>query len=575
MCLLNKMINEDTIYLIFTDGKLENVEPDSIRIIGFKQTYKDLPNGSLFACSLKGGVALIPKRIIKKINTGKLWSDDKRDVRKFIISDSSNSFSPIKVPRSTFQKGIKRISEERSKLLHSICPDSKFCLAFGKERKKIKSFFRGFTNTTTFKKYVQSVKRILGVNGIHLITYDREGYKASTVLKSMNPIDPDNVLYEYMVGQYINKKCLRFPCFIETYDWLRYKKGSCKDIQNYVRSDEYPTWVPNISNMLENSKQALKNYTETFGKRLDCADDKQNKPDIDRKCNEIELLFSLSCFFSKDLAIMIEYVNGITLLQMLTSDFINNELINVLYQIYMPLSTIANEFTHYDLHLRNVMIYEPEKGKYIDYEYRLADGSVVKFKSRYIAKIIDYARSFFDDSTNTSVTGSSKSIQEIICNNIILCNGRKDKTFCGENYGYHFEEKDYCKSGTRNISHDLLLLHHIKLFLKYSHIPYQEPLEEKKFHIDNKLVTAFFKNLEYGNKELSDWQRYTASEIYDAKDGEINNVNDVHNALKDIIETEKENNDIFYSEMKSLGTLTIYQSGQEMEFTPFDEVLTM
>ena len=273
------MINEDTIYLIFTDGKLENVEPDSIRIIGFKQTYKDLPNGSLFACSLKGGVALIPKRIIKKINTGKLWSDDKRDVRKFIISDSSNSFSPIKVPRSTFQKGIKRISEERSKLLHSICPDSRFCLAFGKERKKIKSFFRGFTNTTTFKKYVQSVKRILGVNGIHLITYDREGYKASTVLKSMNPIDPDNVLYEYMVGQYINKKCLRFPCFIETYDWLRYKKGSCKDIQNYVRSDEYPTWVPNISNMLENSKQALKNYTETFGKRLDCADDKQNKPD--------------------------------------------------------------------------------------------------------------------------------------------------------------------------------------------------------------------------------------------------------------------------------------------------------
>ena len=555
------MINEDTIYLIFTDGKLENVEPDSIRIIGFKQTYKDLPNGSLFACSFKGGVALIPKRIIKKINTGKLWSDDKGDVRKFIISDSSNSFSPKRI----LQKGIKKISEERSKLLNSICPDSTFCLAFGKERKKIKSFFRGFT---TFKYVEYPIKRAtLLSNCIYLITHDREGYKASTILKSMHSKDSDNLLYEYMVGQYINKQCLRFPCFIETYDWLRYKKGSWKDIKNYK-----------LSTLLENSKQALINYTKSFGTRLDCADDKQNKPDIKRECNEIELLFSLSCNQPENLAIMIEYVVGNTLSEMLKSDyFINNELINVLYQIYMPLSTIANEFTHYDLHLLNIMIYEPEKGKYIDYEYRLADGSVVKFKSPYIAKIIDYGRSFFDDPTNTTVTGSSESIQKIICNNIIKCNGT-NKTICGENHGYHFEDReDYYISNKRNISHDLLLLNQIKMFLKYSFIPHC--LRKREISIDNTLVTSFFDNLKYGDKEdkedkeVSDWQIFTTSEIYDSKDGKINNVNDVHNALKDIIETEKEkeNNHIFYSEMKSLGTLTIYQSGQEMKFTPFDE----
>ena len=552
------MINEDNIYLIFADGKLENVKPESIRIIGFKQTFKGLPKGSLFACLFKGGVALIPKRIIKKINKGKLWCDEEAEVRKFIISDYSNIFSPTtKVPKSKFQKAIKNISAKRAALLNSICPDSAFCLAFGKERKIIKSFFRGFTNF----KYVQyPIRRILSSNCIHLITYEREGYKATTILKSMYSKNSDNVLYEYIVGQYINKQCLRFPCFVETYDWLRYKRHSWKKIKDH-----------NLSFLLENSKEALKDYTNSIGKGLHCADDKQNKPDTKRECNEIELLLSLSCFHSEFLAIMIEYVNGTVLLDMLKSDFINKELINVLYQIYMPLSTIANEFTHYDLHLGNVMVYEAKKGYYFKYKYVLEDGNVVKFKSRYITKIIDYGRSFFNDSTNKSITGSSKSIQEIICNNIIRCNG-KDETFCGENYGYHFEdEKDYYRSSTRNISHDLLLLHQIKLFLKYTFIPRQEPsfVEEKKMHIDNELVTAFFNNLEYGDKEISDWQRFSTSEIYDVKDDKINNVNDAHNELKHIIQTEKEKNYSLYSEMKKFGTLTIYQSGQEMEFEVF------
>ena len=112
------------------------------------------------------------------------------------------------------------------------------------------------------------------------------------------------------------------------------------------------------------------------------------------------------------------------------------------------------------------------------------------------------------------------------------------------------------------------MLHQIKLLLKYNGVPHFIP--EREIEIDNKLVTSFFDNLEYGDKTVSDFQIYSTSEIYDEKDGKINNVNNAHNALKDIIETEKENNDIFYSKMKSLGTLTIYQSGQEMEFTPFE-----
>lgn len=59
----------------------------------------------------------------------------------------------------------------------------------------------------------------------------------------------------------------------------------------------------------------------------------------------------------------------------------------------MPLATLANTFTHYDLHPSNVLLCEPVLGKY--YKYILNDRTVVEFKSKYIVKIIDYGRSFF------------------------------------------------------------------------------------------------------------------------------------------------------------------------------------
>jgi hypothetical protein len=200
--------------------------------------------------------------------------------------------------------------------------------------------------------------------------------------------------------------------------------------------------------------------------------------------------------------------------------FIDNDLINVLYQIYMPLSTIANEFTHYDLHKGNVVIYEPKKGYYIDYTYILNDETKVEFKSRYIAKIIDYGRSFFDDPTKQDATGSSKSIKKIICENIIWANStnrEKNTTFiCGEGFGYYFTP--IVSDQTR----DLILLEGLPL-----------------------------------------------PEIF----SKITNVIDAHNVLKDIIqtETEKVKNDSDYNDMKSLGRLTIYESGKTMKFVQEDE----
>ena len=45
----------------------------------------------------------------------------------------------------------------------------------------------------------------------------------------------------------------------------------------------------------------------------------------------------------------------------------------------MPLATLSDVFTHYDLHLDNILLYEPIKNGYITYNYHLNSGKIIKF----------------------------------------------------------------------------------------------------------------------------------------------------------------------------------------------------
>lgn len=436
--------------------------------------------------------------------------------------NKANKYSPTK---REFIEAVKDFNKRKRLSFLKNCPNSNFCLAFGKESKKIKSLFNGFKfdyidKTEGNKPSVTTLHN----NVLFIINYSRmyEGidYKASVVLKTVEDNYEkrnkyrgiDNLLYEYMIGQYINKQLLRFPCFVETYHWLTYKRS--RELARLVKN-------LNLRELFKDSDQSFIEFSTDFpGKRLVCANNKQSQRDDKRVCSDVELLLTWSCIRARNLAIIIQYIKGAKRLDdMLEIDgFIDNDLINVLYQIYMPLSTIANEFTHYDLHKGNVVIYEPKKGYYIDYRYILNDKTIVEFKSRYIAKIIDYGRSFFDDPTNQDATGSSKSIKKIICENLIFCDSydRETKTdlFCGEHFGYYFTP--IVSDQTR----DLILLEGMPL-----------------------------------------------PEIF----SKITNVGDAHNALKDIIQTEKIKNDSLYDDMRSLGRLTIYESGKEMKFVQEDE----
>ena len=95
-------------------------------------------------------------------------------------------------------------------------------------------------------------------------------------------------------------------------------------------------------------------------------------------------------------------------------DFLKNELIYVLFQVYAPLALLHDKFTHYDLHTGNILLYEPVKGCYVEYHYYIK-GTVISFKSKYIVKIIDYGRCFFNDDANATFSGDSKKIYEKVC----------------------------------------------------------------------------------------------------------------------------------------------------------------
>ena len=238
------------------------------------------------------------------------------------------------------QKGVIGRFMQRTKharkatFLNAICPKSGVCIAFGTESEKIKQFFNGFGAFDYVSKFVSAGSA--SSNGfVYAITYTHRGYSANAILKSSKTPRADNLMYEYAVGRQVNQLFYnKYPIFVETYDYY------------YTYSNE-ATWKAFQSRTYAGSlKDALVRYEG-----------------VDAKT---------SCKKSKHLCILIQHINnapsfGNELTN--SSNFRKYELLNALYQIYFTLSAIKTQFTHYDLHTGNVLIYTPEQTKYIKYDF--------------------------------------------------------------------------------------------------------------------------------------------------------------------------------------------------------------
>jgi len=335
--------------------------------------------------------------------------------------------------RKIIGRFMKKTKHRRKAMfLRAVCLDSGVCLAFGTYSNEIKKHFGGFAN---FEYATAPIKRIgsPSANGfINEIQYDHRGYKAYAVLKSSVKPNSDNLMYEYMVGQYVNKLNKRFPCFVETYGY-------------YIYDDKMKVNDKGVWEFLKNSKITANMDTIKKGLIL------QKTTDYAKACKK-----------SKFLAILIQHLKGIVPIRdrFRSPRFVTYELANVLFQIYMPFAVIASSFTHYDLHHENVNVYEPEKDSYIQFHYYGKDQQI-SFKSKYIAKVIDYGRSYFKDE-EAGIT-SKKIYTE-------LCKEEKCIPRCGSDKGFSWmadykysPESYWISSQRRNASHDLRLLNEVKI----------------------------------------------------------------------------------------------------------------
>jgi hypothetical protein len=379
----------------------------------------------------------------------------------------------------------------------------------------------------------------------------RYGYVANTILKSSVSRYADNLLYEAVVGFFLNKMSVHFPSFLETYG-----------LYKYTDTDVYNT---------------LKDNTETESIVLNRG--------LKRIATRSQDIYNLSgiirtaCSNPKSMAVMIQYLKGVKTLKdyiiemkgrtlYVDSDFVENDLLYIFFQVYMTLSTLSKVFTHYDLHMDNVLIYQPIEGSYIEYHYHI-DGKEVIFKSSYIAKIIDYGRCYFNDKQNDNKRiNNSKHFLDTLCEQCYKCGvdrgfGWLNKTFDSESC--------YISSQNPNASHDLRLLYELKRLDKQTggqiildsnlrDIIYKtkygvgiSDASEKRF--GTKQPTLLRTVIQKTRKVLSmSWQ--------------INTVRDAFSKILELLNTPDyiEKNNLFYYGKTKLGELHIYGLEKPMEW---------
>lgn len=455
--------------------------------------------------------------IVEKLEQTKNKKTSKPKTQKSPI-DKKNATRKI----YSFMKS--KIPKIRARFLNHICSDSSVCIAFGKEVNIIKKHFDDYQHF----HYIIEINKFgaKSANGfINKITFERDGYVSHAILKSAMKPNSDNLFYEYLVGNYINKLNKIYPCFLETYSYYTYNSP---EVWEKLKNDE----VVDLEKEL-----VLQNY---------------KKGDYEK--------FAMSCMELNYICILIQYIDNAKSLQAMleSKEFVKNDMIFVLYQIYMALSCVANSFTHYDLHLNNVLVYEPIQNKYIEYHYHTLDNETIVYKSKYITKIIDYGHSFFNDVTNSDyMTNSSQNIYDTICEE------EQCEPLCGKYFGYTLLDPrrysyftHYLSSVRKNQSHDLRLLYII--FKVY--IDYIGDLNKPLKTLLDKVV--YCRGYPVGTKKCFGTMENTTEGL----PYQIHNVNDAHNELLNLVKSTVSVNNERYDNMEKIGVLHVYYDRRPMKF---------
>jgi hypothetical protein len=313
-----------------------------------------------------------------------------------------------------FKGGFRR----QKLFLQKMCSNNNACLTLGQYIEMTNAYFDNMN-----LKYAVNPITAVGVNSangfIRRIELSKNDYLTTTMLKSSKSETSDNLMYEYLVGLFINKYNSIFPCFLQTYACYQYKnnKQYNKFSNNLQSSDDLKTLLPLYSYKQKSNQQT------------------------------VETLVNQSCDKPKHICLLIQYFeNPIGLEDLLSKLYKNDyfcrvELIQILLQICIPLGMMETTFTHNDLHTHNVLIYTIPDGKYVTMTYKTPFGNVT-LKTRYVCKIIDYGRCYFKDDRMSSenilknLCANAKCGSD--CDNTDICQKGLNYYTCGDDAGYTF-----------------------------------------------------------------------------------------------------------------------------------------
>jgi hypothetical protein len=395
----------------------------------------------------------------KKMSLESLKQGNKTTLRQRVLNSfrlrplsvtKKSLYSLFKNKNSTKKQGFNNPSVKKQidqvSYLNTICSDSGECLVFGRENQGIKGLFDGFADF----KYLTDVRKVgeRSSNGFVLnLQYERMNYKVNTLLKSARAKYSDNLYYEYLVGtKFINRVNLFFPCFTETYHLFKHKSASSKEL-------------------IENNDMDIAEFSNLIDMNI---------------CDEKRIKNSLTCIKNScqegyNFAILLQYIDEPISFDSFVKKhdkdkFFRALMMGILVQIYAPLSYLKEDFTHYDLHLKNVLLYKLPKGKFVEIKYKdERDSSIITIQTNYIVKIIDYGRCYFGNLGNDKYMTSNSLVK--------LIKGTKECTDKGlRNVGYNFLDDPvkgnfYISSTQKNTSHDLRFVH---LLSEKSNIAFSE-----------------------------------------------------------------------------------------------------
>ena len=413
--------------------------------------------------------------------------------------------------------------------LDKICPHSGQCVSFGLETDKLRRYFQDYDLSLVDKKSVKKIGSASDNGFVFEVPFVKDNYKIYTILKSTKNKDADNLFYEALVGLYVNKKNYVFPCFLETYGLYQWPDINFHEKAIQFSEGEETNTVLELDKLVPKKLSYNAFFNDSVFANSTCTNSLFGSVLI-QHIHKANTLYNYYKTFRKDRM------------------FFTLILPQILYQIYAPLAMLSDEFTHYDLHGNNVILYRigDESGdadkepKYITMNYHYPNGDVVTFNTCFIAKIIDYGRSYFKENETYNSSNYYQKLTKSIKNappekeKGKYLKKKKKGECVNESYNVLMDETTpgsfyYISANKRNKSHDLRLAAYIA---KHQDNYLSEDVSENALRTI--LGCIKYEDM-YGTKEVAE-SSYTGLDRLNPMES-IRNVEDMHLALKDLIMT--------------------------------------